>query len=165
VISTSTAAELLEVMREVLGLGRLTRQTAEAGAGGEPNSYALHVAKAQLLGLLDAAGEQRLGMLAGPLDIDASVVSRRVAALEDAGLVARRPDPEDRRAQLVALTERGRAMLLAHRNRQAEQVAYALAHRSDAEICRLVAELRGLVADLQQVSPTHRRRAGPVTAR
>lgn len=164
-ISTSTAAELLEVMREVLGLGRIARQATDAGVAGEPNAYALHVAKAQLLGLLDAAGEQRLGMLAAPLDIDASVVSRRVAALEDAGLVARRPDPEDRRAHLVALTERGRAMLLAHRTRQAEQVASALAHRSDEEIGRLVAELRELVADLQQVSPPHRRRAGPVSAR
>jgi DNA-binding MarR family transcriptional regulator len=164
VISTSTAAELMDVMREILGLSRLAHQAAETGAIGAPN-YVLHVAKAQLLGFLEAAGEQRLGMLAGPLDVDVSVISRRVAALEDAGLVARRPHPEDGRAQLVAITERGRATLLAHRTRQAEQVAHALTHRSDAEIGRLVTELRGLVADLQQVSPPNRRRAGPVTAR
>jgi DNA-binding MarR family transcriptional regulator len=165
VISTSTAAELMDVMREILGLSRLAHQAAEPGAAGAPNSYALHAAKAQLLGFLDAAGEQRLGMLAAPLDVDVSVISRRVAALEGAGLAARRPDPEDRRAQLVAITERGRATLRAHRGRQAEQVARALTHRSDAEIGRLVAELHGLVADPQQVPPPHRRRAGPVTAR
>ncbi|MDQ4491936.1 MarR family transcriptional regulator [Sinomonas sp. ASV486] len=49
--------------------------------------------------------------LAGKLGVSAPVLSRHLAELEGLGLVERRRDPEDRRAQLVALTEAGRAQL------------------------------------------------------
>uniref|UniRef100_UPI0015EFDFAA hypothetical protein n=1 Tax=Pseudonocardia pini TaxID=2758030 RepID=UPI0015EFDFAA len=78
-ISTSTAAELVEAFREVVALGRVARQ-----ADGDEGSGALNVGPAALLGLLADAGEQRLGVLACALDLDASVVSRRVTALEEA---------------------------------------------------------------------------------
>src|SRR5689334_17972523 len=94
----------------------------------------LHPSQAGLLGLLVAEGEQRLGVLAASLDVDASVISRRVAALEEAGLVARRPDPQDRRAHLVGATEQGRAALAASRQHRAEPVAAALAHRTDEAV-------------------------------
>jgi DNA-binding MarR family transcriptional regulator len=42
--------------------------------------------------------------------IDKTKVSRAVATLESQGLLARAPSPRDRRAEHLALTERGRAV-------------------------------------------------------
>ncbi|MCE0762752.1 MarR family transcriptional regulator [Pseudonocardia kujensis] len=163
-ISTSTASDLVEAIREFVGLGRLARQLADAEPPAE-GSCVLHPSSAGLLGLLVGEGEQRLGVLAASLDVDASVISRRVAALEEAGLVARRPDPQDRRAQLVGATDRGRAALVAYREHRAEQVAAALAHRTDEEVGRIAGELRGLVADLHRIPPAPRRRSEPAPTR
>lgn len=52
-------------------------------------------------------GPLRPTTLAGRLEVDLSVVSRQVRALEEAGLVQRRPDPADARAALVSVTEAG----------------------------------------------------------
>ena len=163
-ISTSTASDLVEAIREFVGLGRLARQLADAEPPAE-GACVLHPSQASLLGLLVAEGEQRLGVLAAALDVDASVISRRVAALEEAGLVARRPDPQDRRAHLVGVTDRGSAALAASREHRAEQVAAALAHRTDEEVGRIAGELRGLVADLHRIPPAPRRRSDPAPAR
>lgn len=49
--------------------------------------------------------------LAGKLGVSAPVLSRHLAELEGLGFVERRRDPDDRRAQLVALTEAGVTVL------------------------------------------------------
>jgi DNA-binding MarR family transcriptional regulator len=67
-------------------------------------------------------GTPRAKDLAEILDVDKAVVSRQVAHLEALGLVARTSDPADGRAQLVALTDDGRARLDALRAR--EQVEF-----------------------------------------
>src|SRR4051794_30292364 len=54
-----------------------------------------------LLVPLERDGEQRCSALAAQAGVDVSVVSRQVAALERAGYVERRPDPEDGRASLI----------------------------------------------------------------
>jgi DNA-binding MarR family transcriptional regulator len=43
--------------------------------------------------------------------LDKSTVSRQVAALERAGLIERRVDPEDHRVQVLQLTEAGTRIL------------------------------------------------------
>jgi DNA-binding MarR family transcriptional regulator len=52
-------------------------------------------------------GPLRPTVLAGLLEVDLSVVSRQVRALEDAGLVSRVTDPVDARAALVSATPAG----------------------------------------------------------
>jgi DNA-binding MarR family transcriptional regulator len=64
-----------------------------------------------LLTTIAETGESRLGTVASCLGVSASVASRQVAALQEAGLIDRRPDPEDGRAELVALSETGLARL------------------------------------------------------
>src|SRR4051812_25024861 len=59
------------------------------------------------LGAIHVAGPARVSDVARRLRVDLSVASRQVAALTAAGYVRRQPDPEDRRAQLVSLTEAG----------------------------------------------------------
>jgi len=65
------------------------------------------MADAHVLGLLVKKGPQRVGEIAQALGTDPSTVSRKVAALVDAGLVERRVDPADGRAHLLAATAAG----------------------------------------------------------
>jgi len=68
-----------------------------------------------VLARLHDDGSMRLSALATLLELDPSTVSRHVQGLVEAGLAERRPDPGDRRATRVELTERGRERLLATR--------------------------------------------------
>jgi DNA-binding MarR family transcriptional regulator len=52
-------------------------------------------------------GESRATHLAERLGVSAPVLSRHIAELEEHGYVVRRPDPEDGRAQLIALSASG----------------------------------------------------------
>ena len=52
-------------------------------------------------------GESRATHLAERLGVSAPVLSRHIAELEEQGYVVRRPDPEDGRAQLIALSAAG----------------------------------------------------------
>jgi len=61
-----------------------------------------------LLRHLAMAEPIRAGELATRLAVEASHVTRQVQQLERTGYVARVPDPDDRRAQLIRLTGEGR---------------------------------------------------------
>ncbi|HET9169178.1 MAG TPA: MarR family transcriptional regulator [Actinospica sp.] len=63
---------------------------------------------AALLRQLAMAEPIRAGELAGRLAVEASHVTRQVQQLERTGYVARVPDPDDGRAQLIKLTPLGR---------------------------------------------------------
>jgi DNA-binding MarR family transcriptional regulator len=64
-----------------------------------------------LLTTIAETGEWRRGTVAGCRGVSASVCSRQGAALQEAGLIDRRPDPNDGRAELVALSDTGLARL------------------------------------------------------
>jgi DNA-binding MarR family transcriptional regulator len=64
-------------------------------------------AQARALRVLTAHGEMRLNHLSEHLRIAPRSTTEVVDALEERGLVERRPDPTDRRATLVALTTYG----------------------------------------------------------
>lgn len=139
-IATTTASDLVEALRGIVRAGRAAQHSADDD---------LHNAPAALLGLLAREGEQRMGRVAGALDVDPSVVSRQVAMLCAAGLVSRRPDPEDGRASLLELTESGRACLEQHRAQWARRFTTALAHWDDDDATQLLTLLRRLSADVR----------------
>jgi DNA-binding MarR family transcriptional regulator len=82
--------------------GRIHERLAEAaGVALEGSSY-------QVIRCLADPGPIRASELAARMGLDLSTVSRQVAHLESEGLVERRPDPLDRRASLLALSDGGR---------------------------------------------------------
>ncbi|MEV0224874.1 MarR family winged helix-turn-helix transcriptional regulator [Streptomyces sp. NPDC050704] len=64
-----------------------------------------------LLGHLEESGGCRATDLAAHYALDKSTVSRQVGALERAGLIERRADPQDQRVQVLHLTSAGTEIL------------------------------------------------------
>ena len=64
-----------------------------------------------VLGTLAYCGPSRLTTVAERTGLDPSTVSRQVADLEKAGLLARDTDPDDRRAILLKATAEGQELL------------------------------------------------------
>ncbi len=139
-ITTATADELLELIRTVMRASRTARLV--------PESEDMPGWKSSVLGLLAREGEQRLGQVAAHLEVDPSVASRQVATLEQLGLVTRRPDPADGRAQLLAISPAGLAVRDGYAALRAQWVAEALDGWDDAEVAHLVTRLTQLVGDL-----------------
>jgi DNA-binding MarR family transcriptional regulator len=73
-------------------------------------------------------GPLTIGALAERLGVTQQAASKSVADLERRGYVARRPDPDDARARLVGLTDRGDAAIAGAR-RHREAVGSELAER------------------------------------
>ena len=74
----------------------------------------------RLLLAVEEAGRLRMGDLAEDLGITARTVTTLVDALEKEGLLIRLPDPTDRRATLLELTDRARAQFEQVRSLQME---------------------------------------------
>ncbi|MFD0690427.1 MarR family winged helix-turn-helix transcriptional regulator [Actinomadura fibrosa] len=80
-----------------------------------------------LRALVDADGPLRPSELAARLAVEAPHVTRQVQRLERAGYVERVPDPDDRRAQRVRLTDAGRDVVDCIRAAGRRWIADALA--------------------------------------
>jgi DNA-binding MarR family transcriptional regulator len=74
---------------------------------GDPDTSA----RAFLLGHVERLAPVRATDLADTTALDLSTISRHLRGLEDAGLLHRSPDPADRRASLLSVTDEGRAFL------------------------------------------------------
>jgi DNA-binding MarR family transcriptional regulator len=79
-----------------------------------------------VLGALFRHGELTIGELAARERVKAPSMTRTVNCLEEGGHVVRRPHATDGRQVLVALSETGRATLLADRRRRDEWLARRL---------------------------------------
>ena len=87
---------------------------------------------------------RRPGDLAEHLHIAARSATEVVDALEDRGLVRRRPDPSDRRATLIELTEPGTALLeklRAARENEADAYFNRLSDGDRDELTRILGHL------------------------
>jgi DNA-binding MarR family transcriptional regulator len=81
--------------------------------------------------------------------LSSSGMTKRLDRLEEAGLVARRPDPDDRRGTLVRLTRKGRALVDRALETHVSNDAALLAGLSRAERRQLDALLRRLLERLE----------------
>ena len=86
-----------------------TAGTVQAHVESKLGAVGLSLAKlAALSALVDAGESMPLGQLAGRLSCVKSNITQLVDRLEADGLVARRPDPRDRRTRLAVMTAAGR---------------------------------------------------------
>lgn len=101
--------------------------------------------QARLLLLLQRTPGENQGYYADQLDVEPITLCRMVDRLEDAGLVERHPDLNDRRARRLHLTAKSRAKLARLRDRLDAMVDEILAGMSDAdreEFARLLTVVR-----------------------
>ena len=123
---------------------RLTPVLLRVGRRIRPASGELAVGHFSTLSTLYRHGPQRPSDLARTERFSPPAVTRIVGALEDRGLVVRRPSPDDARSSLVEITDEGVRLLVATRQEQAKGVARLLAVLDDDELGTVSAALDAL---------------------
>lgn len=100
----------------------------------------------RLMLAVEKAGRLRMGELTGKLGITARAVTTLVDGLEKEGLLLRKPDPGDRRATLLEVTDEARSQFERIRAVQREVSARIAGALSRAERKRLYELLQTLIA-------------------
>ncbi|MFI5841409.1 MarR family winged helix-turn-helix transcriptional regulator [Catenuloplanes sp. NPDC051500] len=107
--------------------------------------FSITPSQSRALGVLAHHGPLRLSAVAEHLHIAPRSATEVIDGLEALGYAARRPDPDDRRATLVSVTEAGTAAgqaIQAARLAEADRIFGALAAEDRAALERI---LRGLL--------------------
>lgn len=143
--ATRTHAELATRLRTVIA--RLNRQLRQETVG------TLTLSQWSALVAVETAGPIRVGDLAEHEHVSAPTATRLVASLEDAGLVSRTVDDDDRRSALIRIAEPGRRALAEVRRKRTEALAARLAGWSEADLVRL-SEALPLLEQLSLARPS-----------
>jgi DNA-binding MarR family transcriptional regulator len=106
-------------------------------------------ARAFLLGHVDRLAPVRATDLADHVALDLSTISRHLRGLEDAGFLTRSPDPDDRRASLLSVTDEGRVFLEHARRARAALFDRATSGWADDDVAALSSLLARLAHDLE----------------
>jgi DNA-binding MarR family transcriptional regulator len=123
-------------------LGRLVRRLRDENTF--PLSHGVVLAR------LDREGPQSASDLAAAERVRPQSMAQTVGELESDGLVARRPDPGDRRRALVELTDTGRQTLRTDRERREGWLAGAIERdlsRAEQGVLRDAVELLRRLAE------------------
>jgi DNA-binding MarR family transcriptional regulator len=123
----------------------------------EMNGCGLSLARTKLLRRLHEQGPTRQNVLAADFGLSPHSITDLVDGLERLGLAERRPDPTDRRAKLVAITEAGQAGLdvaNAMRERLLKQIFGGLSEADRATLLRLLDGLDEAAQGLVSASAT-----------
>jgi DNA-binding MarR family transcriptional regulator len=127
------AHEVAAALRVSIGL--LRRRLRQVQPEGE-----LTLPETSALARLDRGGPATPGELAKLEQISPQSMGATLGALEERGLVARRPDPSDGRRAVISLTDAGRQMLQDKRTARTQQLAQALSTGfTPAELGQLMA--------------------------
>ena len=133
------------------------RRVLRASVRGEFPWESLPMAQVELLQRLAEEPDLRVSDLATRHRLAVNTVSNLVQQLVTAGLVERSPDPEDRRAVTVRLTERGHELLAgwlaAHEQRLGRAIA-ELAKDDRRVVVASIGALSRLVDRLEQLDAT-----------
>jgi DNA-binding MarR family transcriptional regulator len=142
---TETAARLRTAV------GRLARRIRPTRVGAD-----LTLTEATVLATTARNGPVGLSWLAREEGMNPTMLSRVVWRLEDAGLLARRPDPRDRRAALVDATPAGRRLHERIRAERTDALSQLIEHLGADERDALDAALpvlEQLARDLKERRP------------
>jgi DNA-binding MarR family transcriptional regulator len=138
----------LDATRQILeALSAVTRQLARASGGPEDGPP---MTSTQRLALFETVigGPLRLSELAERMGSTAPTASRAVDGLVDLGLLERLPDPADRRAVRIDVTEQGRKDVEVRKARVAAALEPAVAALSAQDRARLATLLERLAGEL-----------------
>ena len=137
--TTGLGSELLTVVAK---LNRLATQRIR---------LPLPWAQARLLGTIDDQGEARISDLADLDHCSQPTMTTQVRRLEDAGLVARTPDPDDARAVRIRITTEGQRILARVRADRAAVIDPRIARLSEQDrdtLSTAIGALHRLLDDL-----------------
>jgi DNA-binding MarR family transcriptional regulator len=146
-----------ELVHQVFDLQRVVRCLASS----EPRHHEVGVAYQGVLRMVAEHGGRAVE-IASKLGVSAPVLSRHLAELEALGYVERHRDPEDRRAQLIALTESGWAVLQEVEEHRIARLQGYLADWDEERAGAAVEAVRQL-SDALRTGSAHRRPT-PTTA-
>ncbi|HEX4813795.1 MAG TPA: MarR family transcriptional regulator [Nonomuraea sp.] len=133
----------------------LVRRAQKVHLRGVPTEHVVERAAYGILAWLHDAGPLRPSALAAHFHLDASTISRQVASLEQAGLITREPDPEDRRACRLRLTEHGRGVLTTTRTERRSVVRKLLESWSPQDLATFASLLAAFNAGLDNHLTPH----------
>ena len=106
-------------------------------------------ARAYLLGHVDRLAPVRATDIADSTALDLSTVSRHLRGLEDAGHLVRSPDPDDRRAALLSVTDQGREFVADAVRARTALLTAATADWADDDVATLSHLMTRLAHDLE----------------
>jgi len=127
-------------------LGRLVRRLRAERRG-------IPIGQITVLSRLDRLGPSGVSDLAAGERVRPQSMAATVAALTDAGLVARSPDPDDRRRVLITLTPAGRDALEADRRMRQDWLEDAIRRDLSPRERRVLAEATTLLSRLTDDEP------------
>ncbi|MEU2876781.1 MarR family transcriptional regulator [Streptomyces sp. NPDC007070] len=136
-VSESAARAAHEVRVVYSRLRRRLRETYDRGD--------LTPSQTSVLSRLDKDGEASVSDLAAAEGVRHQSVASIVGVLAERGLVARRPDPEDGRRQLVFVTDSGHTFLEDRRRAGEGWLARALEEQCTPEERRLLLDAAGVL--------------------
>ncbi|MFF9477713.1 MarR family winged helix-turn-helix transcriptional regulator [Streptomyces sp. NPDC014733] len=154
-MTTPTDPAVLDTLQhQVAVFARRAEQSRLGGVGQARNS--MDRAAYLLLNRLDQEGPMGVKALAAGMGIDSSTVTRQVAPLVESGLVNRATHPEDGRAVVLQLSERGRTRLgevRASRRALMEMVTDEWTEEERAVFCTLLTRFNVSLAAVTATMP------------
>jgi MarR family transcriptional regulator, organic hydroperoxide resistance regulator len=140
--TTDTLAD--QISHQIIMLAHTHRQRAEAGLG----RLGLYVAQEHILFLLWEQDGLTASQLAAQFQVGLATIVKSLQRMERAGLVVRRPNPLDRRASQVFLTDQGRTLYLPARAVWTDLVERTVHGLSEVEQLLFQKLLQQVVANL-----------------
>jgi DNA-binding MarR family transcriptional regulator len=145
----SVDLEVEGILDRIMGLSRRVRRVMEQTLNDE---FDLTHGEFKVLGWL-RHGDHSPGELAANADLSSGAMTNRIDQLEQAGLVERRPDPNDRRGIRVFATQKGIDLWIAAFASQAEKEKLIASALDKSEKSELNALLRKLMLAFERVDP------------
>ncbi|MGU3293334.1 MarR family winged helix-turn-helix transcriptional regulator [Williamsia sp. M5A3_1d] len=122
-MTTIDVAEATRLREAIMSVARAARTHRP--------DHGLPLTQITVLGYLDRSGTTTVAELADRMHVRVQSLTVSMNKLDDAGLIVRRTDPDDRRRQLVELTEAGRALILDDRAQRDAWLARSFADNFD----------------------------------
>jgi DNA-binding MarR family transcriptional regulator len=141
--------EVEGIVDRIAGLSRRLHRSMDETLA----EFGLDSAEHKALSTLAQAGEpyhSTPGKLARRMELSSAAMTNRLDRLEEAGLIRRLPDPNDRRGLVIELTAKGRSLYQTAVGAQAKKEALVTAALNEREKKQLNSLLRRLMLEFER---------------